>query len=245
MPDAGDDILQNAPLACMEQHIIRHHAAHAMARGEIGEVMQPQLIVWPAPQGQRHIGAVAKILLQAAQLAPAMFVRCVRQKYHQQTFAICHHIGPAEMALRLAAALFAQREQPAEPRIGRPIGGIDQQRHALRQIQPAADDQAEASGFGGLIGADDAGERIAIDDGQRFDAEMRRLRKQLLTGAGTPQEREMRGDLQLGIARLRFGIFGHPKIPCRNQDCVPVSGCSPSPDRKIQKRSPCSSSTWK
>ena len=126
MANTADDILQNAPLACMEQHIVRHHAAHAIERGETGEFMQPQLIVWPAPKGQRQIGAVAKALLQAAQLAPAMF-RFVRQKHHQKTFTIGHHIGPTELALRLAATLFAQGEQPAEPRIGRAIRGIDQQ----------------------------------------------------------------------------------------------------------------------
>lgn len=54
-----------------------------------------------------------------------------------------------------------------------------------------------------------------------------------------PQEGEMRRDLQFGVAGA------HPKIPCRNQRCDPVSGSSPSPARYIQKRSPASSSTRK
>ena len=37
----------------------------------------------------------------------------------------------------------------------------------------------------------------------------------------------------------------HPKIPCRNHLWDPVAASSPSPARKIQNRSPASSSTWK
>ena len=51
------------------------------------------------------------------------------------------------------------------------------------------------------------------------------------------QEAEMCRDLEFHVA--------HAKIPCRNQRCEPVAASSPSPERKIQKRSPASSSTRK
>ena len=106
-----------------------------------------------------------------------------------------------EDALRLAAAPLAERQQPAEPRIGRPVGRIDQDGHAVGQIEPAADDQADAGHLGGLMGADDAGEAVAVDDGQRLDAEDGGVREQFLAGRCAAQEREMRCDLQFGIAR--------------------------------------------
>ena len=141
-------------------------------------------------------------------------------------------------ALRLAAALLADRQQPAEPRIRRPVGRIDQHRHAVGEIQAAADDQADAGDLGGFMGAHDAGETVAVDDGERFDPEQRGLREQFLAGRRPPQKREVRRDLELGVT-------AHPKIPCMNQRWDPVAASSPSPARKIQNRSPASSSTWK
>ena len=64
------------------------------------------------------------------------------------------------MASRLAGALLAEGEQATEPCIGRPIGGIDQHRHAVDEIETTADDQPHTGRLGGLMGADDAGEQL-------------------------------------------------------------------------------------
>ena len=82
------------------------------------------------------------------------------------------------------------------------------------------------------------GETVAVGNGQRFDSDQRGLRKQFLAGRRPAQEREMRRDLELGVT-------AHPKIPCMYQRWDPVAASSPSPARKIQNRSPASSSTWK
>jgi hypothetical protein len=76
------------------------------------------------------------------------------------------------------------------------------------------------------MGADDAGEAVAVDDGERLDASIGGLGEQLVTGTRPAQKTEMRGGLQLGRAR-----GAHPKIPCRNQRCEPVAASSPSPAR--------------
>ena len=66
-----------------------------------------------------------------------------------------------------------------------------------------------------------------------------RVREQFLAGRGSAQEREVRSNLELGVPTA------HPKIPCKNHLWDPVPASSPSPARKIQNRSPASSSTWK
>ena len=123
MPDAGHDVLQYAAFARVEQHIICHHAANTMARRQIGEIMQPELVMGTATQRQRHIGTIAKTILQPAQMKCAVFVWFVGQHDSKQAVAIVHDILPGEMALRLATALFAQRQQAAKARVGRAIGG--------------------------------------------------------------------------------------------------------------------------
>src|SRR5579875_1889391 len=123
-------------------------------------------------------------------------------------------------------AFLPQFVRPGHGAIGRAIGRIDEHRHAVSKIEATADHQAHACGLGRLVGAHDAGQRVAIDDGERLDAHDRSGGEQLLAGRRTAQEAEMRGHLQLGVARA-----AHPKIPCRNQRCEPVSGSSPSPAR--------------
>ena len=133
---------------------------------------------------------------------------------------------PLEVAFRLAAALLSHGQQPAEPGIGGTVGRIDQHGYAIDQIEAAADDEPNAGILGGLMGADDAGQRIAVDHRQGLDAECGRLREQVVARAGAAQKRKMAGHLQFGIRR-----HAHAKTPCRNHLWEPVSGSSPSPAR--------------
>ena len=57
--------------------------------------------------------------------------------------------------------------------VRRPVGRIDQDGHAVGEIEAAADDQSDAGHLGGFMGAHDAGETVAVGDGERFDPEQR------------------------------------------------------------------------
>jgi len=87
------------------------------------------------------------------------------------------------------------------------------------------------------MGPDDAGECVAVGAGERFDPQQRSVGEQFLARRRPPQERKVRRNLELDIAAV------HPKIPCMNHLWDPVAASSPLPARKIQKRSPASSST--
>ena len=88
----------------------------------LDKLVQPQLVVRPAAQGQRQIAAIAEGLAQAAQLERAGVVGDVGDQHRDQAVAVGDEIGPVEPALRLAAALLAEAEQPAEPGVGRAVG---------------------------------------------------------------------------------------------------------------------------
>ena len=227
--DAGNDVLKDAPAGFVEEHVIGDDRRHAHRRREIGQLEEPELIVRPSAQRQRQIGMVAEGVAQPAQTQRAFLVRFIRHKDRDQALAIGDEVRPGEIALALAGALLAEREQPTESRIGRPIGRIDEDGDAVAEVEATADHQADAGGLGGLVGAHDASQRVAIDDGERLDTHRGRGREQLLAGRGAPEEAEMRRHLKLGVARV-----AHPKIPCRNQRCEPVSGSSPSPARYTQ-----------
>ena len=76
--------------------------------------MKPDLVVRPAAQGQGQVGAVAERVAQSPQPKPAFIVGQIRHEHGDQAFAVNENIRPLEMTLGLAAALLAERKQPAE-----------------------------------------------------------------------------------------------------------------------------------
>src|SRR3546814_12679497 len=74
-------------------------------------------------------------------------------------------------------------------------GRIDQHRHSIDKVEATANDEAHARRFGRLMGAHDTGQRVAVDDGERLDAEHGCGGEQLIASARAPQEAEMGCDL--------------------------------------------------
>ena len=180
---------------------------------------------------------------EKAQLLGAAFIGPVRHQDRDQSFAMRDDIIPGKRAAALSGAPLAQGQQTAEPAIGGTVCRIDQQRGAVGQIKPGADDGAHAGDLGRFVCPDDAGQRMTIGDAERADPEQGGLGEQFLDARRAAQEREMRRDLQFGVGDPARG--GHAKMPWMYQRRLPVAGSSPSPLRNSQKRSPQQSSTMK
>ena len=75
VPDAGDDILQDAPRRLVEQDVVGDDGRHARLRRQVRQLVEAQLVVRAPAQGQRQIGAVAESLAQAAQAQRAGLIR--------------------------------------------------------------------------------------------------------------------------------------------------------------------------
>ncbi len=103
------------------------------------------------------------------------------------------------MARAFLGAALAARQQAAQPAIGGAVGREAEQARRVRQIEAAADDEAEVELLGGGMGAHHAGERVAVGDGDGAVAELARAQHQLGRMRGAAQEGEIGGDLQLGI----------------------------------------------
>ncbi len=237
MPDAGDDVLQLPPTRLMKQHVIGDNGFDPEPCRHVGNLMEPHLVVGSPAQAQRYIGSITKNVRQLAKLRGACGVRQIRHQNADHAFRVSHDIVPVQNAVVLAAARLAKRDEPGQPRICRTIHRIDQQRHTVGEVEATANDEAETRRAGCFKGADDACERITIDDADRTDPKEFCSIKQLLRRRGTTQKRKMCRDLELGIA--------HANIPWQNQRCDPVSGSIPSPERNTHKRSPASSSMTK
>ena len=70
--------------------------------------------------------AAAERLAQASKALGACLVGVIRHEYGEKPVTIGDEVLPFEVALAFAGALLAEREKTTKPRIGGPVGRIDQ-----------------------------------------------------------------------------------------------------------------------
>ena len=109
-----------------------------------------------------------------------------------------------EQALALLGPAGAEGEEAAEPG---PAGAVAGQRGELGPVGEAEAGGGEEAGDGGavaggllelLVGADEAGDRVAVGDGEGGQAELDRAERVFLRVAAAGQEGEVGGDRELG-----------------------------------------------
>ena len=211
------------------------------ARAMVDSSWSRSCVVRPAAQRQRHIGAVAESFAQPAQLQRAGIVGLVRHQDRDQALAICDDIVPVEMAFAPCRRASC-RATAGGTAANRPAGRSDRPGRTCRRRDRGGSRRSAGRRSPWRPHGRERCRRGCC--GRRSPAPRCRASAACANSSsqetGAAQEREMRSALA-----ARHSARAHPKIPCRNQRCEPVAASSPSPARKIQKRSPASSSTWK
>ena len=126
--DAGEHVLQDAPLGCMVEHIAGRDRGDPGRGRPLGEALQAGGIVRASPQGQGEIGPVAELRPQPSQRARELVVRLVGHQDREQPVAAAREIVPVEMAGSLA------RRAPCRGS----AAGTAARRHPGRSDRPAA-----------------------------------------------------------------------------------------------------------
>ena len=129
-----------------------------------------------------------------------------RQGEKDLSLAMVRHIVQREHAVAFDGAALSERQEPAEPPIGRAIRWQTDQARGIGKVEPRPDDEAHLSLLGREISARDARQGIAIRD--RNGAETERLGggDQLLGMRSTLQEGEIGRDLKFGIRQTAAGL---------------------------------------
>ena len=250
--DAGQHILQRPPLGDVIEHIVDGDERKPGRVGDRGETGEAACIVAAIEMVRGEIGAAGEIRRDAGGelLPPRHPPQCPHpslprkrgrdregglRRQHGEDLAIAmgHDIGVIEMTLALGRAPLAQGQEASEAAIGGTVLRIGEEARAIGEVEPDADDKADSGGLRRLMRAHQPGDAVAVGDRDRPVAKRRRGRHQFARMRGAAQEREIAGDLQLGVVR-------HAKRPCTNQR----GGGSPGkPARNSQKCRPSSSST--
>jgi hypothetical protein len=100
-----------------------------------------------------HIGAVAEGRLEALQVDLKRLLGLLAEKDAEKALVPGDEVVPGQETFPLSRPALAEAEETAQACIGGPIGRIDEERRPVGQIEPAADDEADAGLLGGLVGA--------------------------------------------------------------------------------------------
>ena len=199
LADAGDDILQDAALGMVEQHVAGGDEGGAVAGAHLREAVEAGGVARPAADRAGKVGAAPGVAGEPVELGGEAFVRLVGQQDEEQALAADGEVVPGEGAAGLAGAALAGRDEAAEARPSGAVGRVGEQRGAAGEVEAGAGDEAHAGFMRRVPGADDAGDAAMVGDAKRGDAVERGLREQLLRMAGATEEAVVAGDLEFGV----------------------------------------------
>ncbi|MCY1515549.1 hypothetical protein D9M68_501380 [compost metagenome] len=223
MAHGGHAVLQGAAATGMHMHIAGRHGRDADTRGQGQQARQTAGVVRPLVQFHRQPQAFGEALAQPGAFAVVVFP--VRHPEGQQALRGLGQVLAQQAVLALLRTPPGLGDEPAKALVA---GQILRQQHQLRTaLDPhfAADHQGHSGVFGGLPGADDAGQGAFVGDRQRRVAMFPGPLEQFAGTGGAALEAEIGQAVQLGV-----GV--HANQPCNS------SGPSPCTGRKAQPRWP-------
>ncbi len=120
-----------------------------------------------APEGKDR-GATPFVDRSSLRLAPIPVLG--RQRDEDLPLGVARDVVEIKRALAFFGAPLPEREQPRQPAIGRAVAREAQEARRILQVEARADDKAQAHLLGCHMRAHDAGERVAVGDGDRVEA---------------------------------------------------------------------------
>ena len=194
-------VLQRPALGDVVVDVVRGHERHRP--GEPEHPLEPAFVVGPAMQLGDGVGAIAEELLVASERSACIGVRFGQQRHEQdareQAGGVVGDVVEREPALSLRRGPATDREQTGQPAIRGPVGRPDEQRRSVGRRDFGADERFQARRLGRGVDADDAGQRVAIGDGEGGQVQLDGPSDKLVGVRGPFEEGEVRPAAQLGV----------------------------------------------
>ncbi len=200
LADRGQHILQGPPLGRVVEYVAGREQLEAGFVGDPREAGQPPRVVAAIEMVRGEIGAAGEISrdplrARAVRGKADPVARVGWQQDDHEPRAMGDDVRVIEVAFALWGTTLAEGQQRCQPAIGGAVLGKREEAHAVAQIEPHADDQANTGLFRRLVRTDDAGDAVAVGDGDRRETERGGLFDQLVRMRAAAQKREIAGDL--------------------------------------------------
>ena len=122
-----DHVLQETGLGRMVEDVTGRDRANAGAASLASQRIDTHCVVRAPSLEQRHVSAPAIDRLQVGKCREVRLIRLVRQQYSDDPLRPWLEVVPVEQAAPLPRPLFADGQEPRDPRPGGAIGRIEDQ----------------------------------------------------------------------------------------------------------------------
>ena len=244
LADAGEQVVEPAALWKVLVHVAGRGQGHAFRFRERGESGEAAGVVAPVAMGGGQIEGCLQPLPVPRQPSGEPGAGHLRRQDDENLLpGRLHDIRAQEPALPFGRAPAPAGDQAGQPSIALPRDRQTEQGRPVHQVEAGTGDEAQVGLPGGMVGAHDARQGVAVGESQGTIAQGMGLLHQFLGVGSAAQKREVAGHLQLGgaarpgrtpprpgcaSASPGFAPPGHgraplhpgrahAKIPCRNQ----------------------------
>ena len=207
LPNTGHHILQAAALRCVIEHIIRRDERNPHGPGETDKLFHSPFIIARVKAVQPKPYLTRKTRRQIAKRSVKYFPRC--QRWHGDKalpVPIGRNIVEREIALTFWGTAIAQREQSAEPRIGRTVLRVSNHFKPILSDQSHTRQEPQPLILCRFMRTDNACKCITICNTNSRQPKLHRLHRQLIPVRRASQKTKIAGDGQ-------FRKEGHSTSP--------------------------------
>ena len=234
LADAGEQIVEPAPLGDVLVHVAGRDQRHALRLREGCESGQAADVVAPVAAGGGQVERCVQPLSVPRQPVGETGTGHFRRQGNEDLLpGRFHDILAHEPTLPLGCAPASAGDQAGQTAVALPGDGQAEQGRPVLEVEAGAGNEAQLRLAGGVVGAHDPRQGVAVGERQGAVAQRMRPLHKLLGLGGAAQEREVAGDLEFRVAarpgrrasvyaaagEARRGVAPgpvHAKNPCRN-----------------------------
>ena len=222
LADGCQHVLQRPAFGAVVVDVVGGQQRRAGALRQRGQAAEAGAVAAPVEHVRGEVERAVMRAAEAGEFRLEIFApRLRRQRDQKLSLGIGKQVLPVQHASALGRAPLAESKQPAEAPVGGAVAGIAEQRGAAREVEPRAGQQADAGPLRRHMGANRAGERVAVGDADGRKPEPRGLLHQFLRMGGAAQEAEIADRLQ-----FRVRDAAHPYSPWMYQRGGPLPPAS-------------------
>ena len=204
--DAGERVVEAAARRVVLVDVAGGDEGKTVRGGQGGEVGEAAVVVAAMVVGGGEVEGGGEVVAVPGEVVGEVIVGGDgRHRDEEVAVRVCRldDVCAGELTFALGRAPASRGDEAGEAAVAVPGGGEAEEAGAVGEVQAGTGDEVEAGAPGGLVGAHDPGQRVAVGQGESAVAQFGRPLDHLIRVGGAPQEGEVAGDLEFGVGGFR------------------------------------------